>query len=137
MGRLDKDTEGLLIVTNDGELAHRLLSPKNHVEKKYFVRLDGTVDESYRAAMAQGIEIGEKHPTRQAKLEILSECECYLTITEGKFHQVKRMFERLGRKVVYLKRVKMGNLELDENLESGAWRFLSEEEIRSLRNGES
>lgn len=133
MGRLDKDTEGLLVLTNDGELAHRLLSPKNHVDKKYFVRLDSCVGETDVEKMREGLEIGERHKTRPATMEILSERECTLTITEGKFHQIKRMFAALGKKVVYLKRVQMGGLRLDEGLETGGWRFLTEEEIRSLK----
>ena len=115
MGRLDKDTEGLLILTNDGELAHRLLSPRHHVEK-----------------MWEGLDIGEKRLTSPAVLEILAPREGLLTITEGKFHQVKRMFAKLGKTVTYLKRVKMGTLVLDESLAVGEWRFLTEEEIRNL-----
>lgn len=133
VGRLDKDTEGLLILTNDGDMAHRLLSPKRHVDKTYFVRLDTRIDETDRIRMQEGLDIGEKKDTRPAELEILSEREAYLTITEGKFHQVKRMFAKLGKKVVYLKRVRMGELELDETLMVGDWRFLTEEEIRVLR----
>lgn len=133
VGRLDKDTEGLLILTNDGDMAHRLLSPKRHVDKTYFVRLDTRIDEMDRIRMQEGLDIGEKKDTRPAELEILSEREAYLTITEGKFHQVKRMFAKLGKKVVYLKRVRMGELELDETLMVGDWRFLTEEEIRVLR----
>lgn len=133
VGRLDKDTEGLLILTNDGDMAHRLLSPKRHVDKTYFVRLDTRIDETDRIRMQEGLDIGEKRDTRPAELEILSEREAYLTITEGKFHQVKRMFAKLGKKVVYLKRVRMGELELDETLMVGDWRFLTEEEIRVLR----
>lgn len=133
VGRLDKDTEGLLILTNDGDMAHRLLSPKRHVDKTYFVRLDTRIDETDRIRMRKGLDIGEKRETRPAELEILSETEAYLTITEGKFHQVKRMFAKLGKKVVYLKRVRMGKLELDESLMVGDWRFLTEEEIRALR----
>lgn len=133
VGRLDKDTEGLLILTNDGDMAHRLLSPKRHVDKTYFVRLDTRIDETDHIRMQEGLDIGEKKDTRPAELEILSEREVYLTITEGKFHQVKRMFAKLGKKVVYLKRVRMGELELDETLMVGDWRFLTEEEIRVLR----
>ncbi len=133
MGRLDKDTEGLLILTNDGELAHRILSPKYHVAKKYFVRLDGDLEHSDIDAMKNGLDIGEKHLTKPAQLEILTDRECYLTITEGKFHQVKRMFAVLGKHVVYLKRMSMGEVELDEKLPSGSWRFMSEEEIERLK----
>lgn len=133
MGRLDRDTEGLLIITNDGEMAHRLLSPKNHVTKKYYVCLDTEIDETDVERIENGIDIGEKHMTKPAKLEILSPKRCYLTITEGKFHQVKRMFAELGKKVIYLKRVEMGGLSLDEHLKAGEWRFLTEEEIRRLK----
>ncbi len=133
MGRLDKDTEGLLIVTNDGELAHRLLSPKYHVEKKYFVRLDAELEPGDEEAIKKGLDIGEKRITKPAKLEALAERECYLTITEGKFHQVKRMFAALGKHVVYLKRVTMGAISLDEMLPSGGWRFLTEKEIAKLK----
>lgn len=133
MGRLDKDTEGLLIITNDGEMAHRLLSPKNHVAKKYFVRLDKEIDKTDVEKMSDGIDIGEKHRTKPAKLEILSPEECYLTITEGKFHQIKRMFAELGKKVIYLKRIEMGGLGLDDCLEPGEWRFLTAEEIKRLK----
>lgn len=133
MGRLDKDTEGLLVLTNDGELAHRLLSPKNHVEKKYFVRLDKDLESTDVEHIWEGLDIGEKHRTKPARLEILSPRECYLTITEGKFHQVKRMFAKLGKTVLYLKRVEMGNLRMEESLPVGEWRFLTEKEIEELR----
>lgn len=133
MGRLDKDTEGLLVLTNDGELAHRVLSPKYHVKKKYFVHVDQNVDTTDVERMREGLDIGEKRETKPAVLEIVSPKECYLTITEGKFHQVKRMFAALGKKVIYLKRVQMGSLKLDESLKPGEWRFLTEEEIDGLK----
>lgn len=133
VGRLDKDTEGLLILTNDGKLAHQLLSPRKHVDKTYFVRLDTPLGETDCIRIKEGLDIGEKRNTRPAELEILSETEAYLTITEGKFHQVKRMFASLGKKVVYLKRIRMGSLKLDETLKPGDWRFLTEEEIGALR----
>lgn len=132
VGRLDKDTEGLLLLTNDGELAHRLLSPRHHVTKKYFVRLDRDFNTTDVDKMQEGLDIGEKRITSPAVLEILSPREGFLTITEGKFHQVKRMFAKLGKTVVYLKRVEMGTLKLDRNLAVGEWRFLTEEEIRDL-----
>lgn len=132
VGRLDKDTEGLLILTNDGELAHRLLSPGRHVQKTYYARLDARLDETDCIRMREGLDIGEKKLTQPAELTILSENEAVLTITEGKFHQVKRMFATLGKKVIYLKRMGMGNLKLDESLGAGEWRFLTEEEIRVL-----
>ncbi len=126
MGRLDKDTEGLLILTNDGELAHRLLSPKFHVEKTYLVQLDTAVSGEDVLHMKEGLDIGEKQLTKPAKMEILSERECFLTITEGKFHQVKRMFHKLGKEVVYLKRVAMAGIKLEDSLEKGQWRQLTE-----------
>lgn len=132
MGRLDKDTEGLLVLTNDGELAHRLLSPRYHEVKKYFVQLDKDLDTTDVEKMREGLDIGEKRLTRPAVLEILAPREALLTITEGKFHQVKRMFAKLGKAVIYLKRVEMGTLVLDESLAVGEWRFLTEEEIRNL-----
>ena len=132
MGRLDKDTEGLLILTNDGGLAHRLLTPKNHIRKKYFVRLDTDIDETDVEQMRQGLDIGEKHLTKPAEMEILTDRECYLTITEGKFHQIKRMFGKLGKTVIYLKRVSMGALCLDETLQAGECRFLTKQEILLL-----
>ncbi len=134
MGRLDKDTEGLLVLTNDGELAHRLLAPKYHVKKKYFVRVDRDVNETDVERMRGGLDIGEKRETKPAVLEIVSPRECYLTITEGKFHQVKRMFAALGKTVIALKRVEMGSLKLDDSLEPGEWRFLTEEEIEGLKS---
>lgn len=133
MGRLDKDTEGLLILTNDGELAHRLLSPKFHVEKTYLVQLDTSVSEEDVRHMKEGLDIGEKHLTKPAKMAILSERECLLTITEGKFHQVKRMFHKLGKEVVYLKRVAMAGIKLEDSLEKGQWRQLTEKEIEILK----
>ena len=129
VGRLDLDTEGLLLITNDGPLAHNLLAPGKHVPKAY---------------LAKGIDIGEKHPALPAKLKILS-CkaqpgqndwisEVELTITEGKFHQVKRMFEAVGRRVMYLKRLSMGSLQLDNALQPGEYRALTKEEIDSLKH---
>ncbi len=132
VGRLDKDTEGLLILTNDGGLAHRLLSPRHHVAKKYFVQLDKNLDTTDVEKMRDGMDIGEKRLTSPAVLEILAPREAFLTITEGKFHQVKRMFAKLGKTVTYLKRVEMGTLVLDESLAVGEWRFLTEEEIQNL-----
>lgn len=134
VGRLDKDTVGLLLLTNDGELAHRLLSPSRHVSKTYFVRLDERVTEEDITRLAEGLDIGEKHITRPARARCLSDTECLLTITEGKFHQVKRMFRCLGKKVLYLKRIEMGGLCLDESLAEGEWRPLTEEEVAGLKN---
>lgn len=133
VGRLDKDTEGLLLLTNNGEMAHRILSPARHVPKKYQVRLDTALDVTDVERMRAGIDIGERRPAKPAEMEILSERECFLTISEGKYHQVKRMFQRLGKTVVGLKRVEMAGLKLDESLAAGEWRFLREEEISHLK----
>ena len=135
VGRLDKDTEGLLLITNDGELAHRLLSPKKHVDKLYYAQIDGVVTEQDREAFSQGVCIGQGEFTRPAVLEILKAdeiSEIHLTIQEGKFHQVKRMFEAVGKKVIYLKRLSMGTLELDNSLKPGEYRTLTEEELQRL-----
>lgn len=135
VGRLDKDTEGLLLITNDGELSHRLLSPKKHVDKVYYARIDGKVDETDVKAFERGVDIGDETPTKSAKLKILKsgeESEIELTITEGRFHQVKRMFHAVGKEVVYLKRLSMGSLMLDESLQKGEYRALTEEEIEKL-----
>ena len=133
MGRLDKDTEGLLILTNDGAMAHRLLSPKFHVEKTYLVQLNIPVSEEDVIRMKEGVDIGEKRLTKPAEMKILAEKECLLTITEGKFHQVKRMFHQLGKEVVYLKRVEMAGIRLEDSLEKGQWRQLTEKEIVKLK----
>lgn len=135
VGRLDKDTEGLLLITNDGELAHRLLSPKKHVDKVYYAKISAVVTNEDVQLFAKGVDIGEEELTKPAKLEIVYSgeiSEIRLTIQEGKFHQVKRMFEAVGKKVVYLKRLSMGPLELDETLALGTYRPLTEEEIKKL-----
>lgn len=134
VGRLDKDTEGLLLITNDGMLAHQLLSPSKHVDKTYYVELDGRLIESDIEKFKAGLDIGEKHKTKPAKLEILegSQC-CTVTITEGKYHQVKRMFAAIGLTVTYLKRLSMGTLVLDDNLMSGEFRKLTDREITQLK----
>jgi 16S rRNA pseudouridine516 synthase len=133
VGRLDKDTEGLLLLTND--LAHRLLSPKKHVDKTYYARVQGKVTEDDRKAFAEGVDIGDEKKTLPADLEILAsgeESEILLTIREGRFHQVKRMFESRGEKVLYLKRMSMGPLHLPEQLSKGQFRELTEEELTAL-----
>ena len=135
VGRLDKDTEGLLLITNDGDLAHRLLAPKKHVDKLYYAKVEGVVTEEDVRAFEEGVDIGEDAVTRPAVLEILKSdeiSEIHLTIQEGKFHQVKRMFEAVGKKVIYLKRLSMGTLRLDENLKLGEYRPLTEEELEHL-----
>lgn len=140
VGRLDIDTEGLLLITNDGELAHRLLSPKNHVEKTYYVEVSGILDDADVDAVEKGLDIGEEKNTIPAKMEILKTdiqnniSSCYLTIHEGKFHQVKRMMKKLGKTVTYLKRVSMGSLILDSKLKKGNYRKLIEQEIIELKN---
>ncbi len=138
VGRLDKDTEGLLLITNDGDLAHRLLAPKKHVDKVYYAKVAGIVTEEDVKRFAEGIDIGaeEEEMTRPAKLDIMKsaeESEIRLTIHEGKFHQVKRMFLAVGKEVTYLKRERMGTLCLDENLKPGEYRLLTEEEIENVR----
>lgn len=140
VGRLDKDTEGLLLITNDGALSHRLLSPRHHVDKTYYVEVQGHVTEENRAAFQRGVNIGtEEEPlvTMPARLEILeagqSLSRVRLTIREGKFHQVKRMFLSQGMEVSYLKRESMGSLRLDDSLAPGEYRPLTEHEIKRLK----
>lgn len=135
VGRLDIDTEGLLFMMNDGDLAHRMLSPRHHVEKTYFVRTDGEVTMEDAEAFEKGVDIGEKNVTMPAKLKILQSgpiSESELTICEGKFHQVKRMFSVRGKEVVYLKRISMAGLDLDPSLAPGEWRELNAEETERL-----
>lgn len=135
VGRLDKDTEGLLLITNDGELAHRLLSPKKHVDKQYYAKVEGIVTEEDVDVFARGLDIGNSEFTKPAKLEIIKSdeiSEIKLTIQEGKFHQVKRMFEAVGKQVIYLKRLSMGTLLLDESLALGEYRPLSKKELEEL-----
>lgn len=136
VGRLDKDTEGLLLITNDGELAHRLLSPKHHVSKVYFARVNGRITEAMAEQFAEGIEVDEEFTALPAQMKILQakdhESEAELTIYEGKFHQVKRMFEAVGLTVTYLKRLSMGSLVLDESLGKGGYRLLTREELEDL-----
>ncbi|MFJ7953141.1 pseudouridine synthase [Lysinibacillus sp. NPDC096418] len=137
VGRLDKDTEGLLLLTNDGTLAHNLLSPKKHVPKVYYAEIEGVVTEADGEAFARGVELDDGYVTKPGKLVILKsadQSEIELTIQEGKFHQVKRMFEAVGKRVTYLKRLSMGNLKLDESLDLGEYRELTEEELVALQN---
>ena len=149
VGRLDKDTEGFLLITDDGPLAHELLSPKKHVDKIYYAKVSGKVTEEDVVKLAEGVDIGEKDLTRPARLEILStwesgtesaeagknwESEIRLTIHEGKFHQVKRMMEALGKKVTYLKRLSMGPLALPSDLPTGKYRSLTEKELELLKS---
>ena len=132
VGRLDKDTEGLLLLTNDGQLAHRLLSPKSHVDKVYYARVDGALELGDIAAFAAGMTLGDGLECLPAGLEILSPTEALVTLREGKFHQVKRMLAARGKPVLYLKRLSMGRLRLDPALAPGAWRMLTEEERSAL-----
>lgn len=138
VGRLDIDTEGLLLITNDGDLAHQLLSPKKHVDKVYFARIEGTLPSDAKERIAEGLILTDGTITLPAWLEVLKTgeiTEVHLTIREGKFHQVKRMFETLGCSVVYLRRMSMGSLLLDESLKPGEYRALREEEIEELKKG--
>ena len=143
VGRLDCDTEGLLLFTNDGKLSDFLTRPENKIEKTYFVRLKNLVteiqQEEYSQKAGQGVTLPpEKKAPEQnsngAKITWLSAAECEITLTEGKFHEVKRIFRALGNEVIYLKRIKFAALELDENLEIGKWRELSESEIIVLKS---
>lgn len=135
VGRLDIDTEGLLLITNDGALAHELLSPNKHVAKTYYARIDGQVTEEDVLLFEKGVDIGEEKPTKPAKLNIIKSAaisEIELTITEGKFHQVKRMFQAVGKEVIYLKRMAMGPLRLTDDLAPGDYRPLTREERNAL-----
>lgn len=137
VGRLDIDTEGLLIMTNDGELAHEVLSPKKHVKKKYYALIEGNVTESDREEFKKGVTLDDGYKTMPAILNIIRSgniSEIELSIVEGKFHQVKRMFEALGKKVKYLRRIEMGGVLLDESLKPGECRELTDEELTALKN---
>ena len=133
VGRLDRDTEGLLLITDDGGLAHNLLSPKKHVDKEYLVKVRDSISEEDCKKLSEGVNIGDEKPTAPAKVERVAEKEILLTIREGRFHQVKRMLQAVGNEVVYLKRLSMGSLRLPEDLEKGAYRPLSEEEIYKIK----
>jgi len=136
VGRLDRDTEGLLLLTNEGGLAHALLSPKRHVDKVYYTRTAGRLTEADCRAFAAGLSLEDGLQCLPAKLEILragEESEALVTLREGKFHQVKRMLASRGKPVLYLERVQMGGLPLDPELPRGAFRFLTEEELAGLR----
>lgn len=138
VGRLDIDTEGLLLLTNDGVLSHNLLSPNKHVDKKYYVELEKLLTKMDIDKLEKGVELKD-FTTKDAKVEIIENGEesdkirVYITISEGKFHQVKRMFKAVGNEVKYLKRVKMGTLSLDENLKLGEYRELTEDELTKLK----
>lgn len=133
-GRLDVDTTGLVLLTDDGQWSHRITSPKHHCEKTYLVTLADPVEDYYQQACAEGILLrGEKHPTKPAKLEIIDDYNVNLTLSEGRYHQVKRMFAALGNKVIGLHRWKIGDVVLDEQLEEGEYRPLSAEELNALK----
>ena len=136
VGRLDKDTEGLLLLTNEGGLAHDLLSPRKHVDKEYYVRVSGCLTEEDCRAFEEGIVLGDGTVCQSAGLCILTagpESEAHVILREGKFHQVKRMLAYCGKPVQYLERVRMGNLTLDRALKRGEYRFLTPEEVDGLR----
>ena len=127
-----------MILTNDGGLAHRILSPKNHVPKTYIARVDGTVDDAEVNAFRFGMDLGD-FTTKPAELDVISVSdgvsECRVTISEGKFHQIKRMFEKVGRRVIFLRRIAMNGLVLDESLREGELRELTDRELELLTNG--
>lgn len=141
VGRLDKDTEGLLLLTNDGKLAHNLLSPRKHVPKTYYAEVEGAVDEGDQAAFARGVVLDDGYVTMPAELLIIEpgdpgqskRSRIELIIMEGKFHQVKRMFQSVGKRVVFLKRIAMGPLKLDPELPVGKYRELTEQELHALK----
>ena len=132
VGRLDKDTEGLLLFTNDGMTLHNLTSPKKDINKVYYVELEKEIDESLIDVFLNGVTLDDGYMTKPAKLEILDEKKVTLTISEGKFHQVKRMFLSVNNKVTYLKRIRFANIILDETLNLGNYRELNNEEIKNL-----
>ncbi len=142
VGRLDKDTEGLLLITNDGKLAHELLAPKKHVEKTYLAHITGNLPEDAKEKFMAGLKVDDDFTAMPAKLEVLGTTEdnpgnitaTLVTIQEGKFHQVKRMFKAVGCEVVYLKRLQMGPLSLDESLKPGEYKVLPKEMVNCLKN---
>lgn len=131
-GRLDKDTEGLLLITNDGKLSHRLLSPSKHVIKTYYTELSGEFSEAEKERLEAGIDIGDEKPTKPCTINILSDRSCFITLTEGRYHQIKRMFATSGLRVTYLKRITFGPLALDNSLDPGEYRPLNSEELSKL-----
>lgn len=134
VGRLDKDTHGLLLISNDGKLAHNLLSPKKHVDKTYYLKYDGVYKKSIHKSFEDGIVLDDGYKCLPAKFIDLGNNEAHIIIKEGKYHQVKRMMEAVGCNVTYLKRIKFGSLELDESLKEGEFRTLTKEELDSLKN---
>lgn len=136
VGRLDKDTEGLLILTQDGALAHNLLSPKKHIDKTYYVQCADPINEDAKTALEEGVDIGDDKKTLKSIVKILSEKEMELTIQEGRFHQIKRMLHAVNNEVIYLKRISMGQLCLDSSLKPGEFRELTDREVDLLKNSE-
>lgn len=134
VGRLDKDSEGLLLITNDGKLAHELLSPKKHVDKVYYIEYEGELVSDVKERFKEGIILEDDYKCLPASIELLNDNKAYVTISEGKFHQVKRMINMCNGEVTYLKRIKFGPLELDNYLKEGEYRFLSNLELDSLKN---
>ena len=132
VGRLDKDTEGLILITNDGQLNHKLLDPKNHVDKKYYVEVDTKIVDNASDIFKEPMNLGD-FITKPAKFERIDDYHAYLTISEGKFHQVKRMFSKIGSEVIYLKRISFKNLDLGD-LPIGEFRYLTDEELETLRS---
>ena len=138
VGRLDKDTEGLMLLTNDGDLAHKLTSPKKDIVKQYYVEVFGTIEDMHITYFKEGAILDDGYKCKISILEILTSNEtsstAYIYITEGKFHQVKRMMESIGCEVTYLKRLSIGELVLDENLKLGEYRYLTNQELKKLKN---
>ena len=132
VGRLDKDTTGLLLLTNDGALAHDLLSPKTHVDKTYLVKPEKPLSEEDIHRLESGLDIGDDKPTAPAKAELTENGDLLLTIHEGRFHQVKRMLQAIGNQVLALERVRFGSLSLDSSLQRGEYRALTEAELQAL-----
>lgn len=132
-GRLDIDTVGLLIITNDGPLAHKLLSPRHHAEKTYYYHCSPEIREAEVLRLCEGVDIGD-YVTKTSKVEMIGGGEGYITLTEGKFHQIKRMFEAVGSNITYLRRVEFGTVKLDEALSEGQWRELTEKELEALKS---
>ena len=134
VGRLDKDTVGLLLITNDGKLAHRMLAPKSHVEKKYYLKYDGVVPSYINNIFNEGVVLDDGYKCMPAKFIDLGNNEAYIIIKEGKYHQVKRMMNSVGCEVTYLKRVEFGPIQLDETLNEGEYRPLTKEELDLIIN---
>lgn len=137
VGRLDIDTEGLLLICNDGKLAHALLSPKKHVDKTYYVEIREPLEKGDIELLESGTITLDDEVLKPAKVEVIDETSIYLTIQEGKYHQVKRMLQAVHNEVLFLRRERMGSLVLDTALKPGEWRYLTEEEIQVLKNNHS